>query len=100
MRSSKICRYESVIFGTPEFIEHHANCVALYVTYTTAIENVKQTPDLLRKEPLTYEQCRAALDDKDWILACDLEMTKLRDLGCWKVVDKSLPADTHLMGSR
>jgi len=92
---------KSVVPGTTEFIEHQANCTALYVAYTTAIEHAKQIPDLLRKEPLTYKQCRAASDAKDWVIACDLEMTKLRDLGCWKVVDKaSLPADTHIMGSR
>jgi hypothetical protein len=92
---------KTLVPGTPEHQATVANCTALHVAFTTAIDAASHLPDLQRKEPLTYKQARAAPDAKEWIAACDLEMKKLRDLQCWEVQPKTnLPNNTHIMGSR
>jgi len=77
---------KSLIPGTPEHQKTVANCAALHVAYTAETLQAQQLPNLQRKEPLTYKQARAAHDAKDWIAACDLEMTKLRILVAGKCI--------------
>ena len=87
---------KALIPGTPEHQNSVANCAALHVAYTAAIIQAQYLPNLQRKEPLTYKQARPAHDAKDWIAACDLEMTKLHDLSCWEEAFQILIAQQYV----
>jgi len=47
---------KSWVPGTPEHQAIVADCTALHVVFTTAIDTTSRLPNLRRKEPLTYKQ--------------------------------------------
>jgi len=51
--------------------------------------------------PENYKDALATPDVADWMKACDVEMGKLRSLGCWEVLPRSsLPQNASVMKSR
>jgi len=51
--------------------------------------------------PENYKHALTTPDVADWMKACDVEMGKLRSLGCWEVLPRlSLPQNASVMKSR
>jgi hypothetical protein len=84
--------------GTQQYQAHHENQLALYSTFHTAVSsNTTQSDNV----PENYEDARAAPDVATWMKACDVEMGKLRSLGCWEILPRSsLPQNASVMKSR
>jgi len=56
---------KSLVPGTLEHQATVANCTALHVAFTTAIDTASRLPNLQRKEPLAYKQARAVPDAQE-----------------------------------
>ena len=72
--------------------------MALYSAFNTAVSTTIALSDNV---PENYKDARATPDVADWMKACDVEMGKLRSLGCWEVIPRStLPPNASVMKSR
>ena len=72
--------------------------MALYSAFNTAVSTTIAPSDNV---PENYKDARATPDVADWMKACDVEMGKLRSLGCWEVIPRStLPPNASVMKSR
>ena len=84
--------------GTHQYEAYQQNQIALYSTFHTALtSNIAPSDNV----PENYKDACAAPDVADWMQACDVEMDKLRSLGCWEVLLRSsFPYDILIMKSR
>ena len=95
MSHSNILKY---IKGTQQYEDHHENQKALYSAFNTAVSTTIAPSDNVQEN---YNDARATPDVADWMKACDVEMDKLRSLGCWEVISRSaLPPNASVMESR
>ena len=94
MSHSNVLKY---VKGIKQYEVHHENQLALYSAFHTALSsNTTQSDNV----PKNYKDARAASDVADWMKACDVEMGKLRSLGCWEVLPRSsLPQNAPVMKS-
>ena len=77
--------------------EYHPASDNYSVSYQDGDTEVMSHSNVLKFVP----DARAAPDVADWIKACDVEMDKLRSLGCWEVFPRSsLPPHILIMKSR
>ena len=84
MSHSNILKY---IKGTQQYKDYHENQKALYSAYHTAVSTTIAPSDNV---PENYKDARAIPDVADWMKACDVEMGKLRSLGCWEVISRPM----------
>ena len=85
------------IKGTQQYKDHNENQMALYSAFNTAVSTTIAPSDNV---PENYKDARATPDVADWMKACDVEMGKLRSLGCWEVIPRStLPPNVSVMKS-
>jgi hypothetical protein len=92
MSHSNILKY---IKGTQQHKDYHENQKALYSAYHTAVSTTIAPSDNV---PENYKNARAIPDVADWTKACDVEMGKLRSLGCWEVISRStLPPNASII---
>jgi len=95
MSHSNILKY---VKGTKQYHAHHENQLALCSAFYTAMSSNSAQSDNV---PENYTDARAAPDVADWMKAYDIEMGKLRSLGCWEVLPRSsLPQNASVMTRR
>ena len=95
MSHSNVLKY---IRGTKQYEDYHENQKALYSAFHTAVST---TTSQSGNVPENYKDARATPDVADWMKACDVEMGKLRSVGCWEVLPRSsLPPTASVMKSR
>jgi len=95
MSHSNVLKY---IRGTKQYEDYHENQKTLYSAFCTAVSTTTSQSDNM---PENYKDARATPDVADWMKACDVEMGKLRSLGCWEVLPRSsLPQNASVMKSR
>jgi len=83
--------------GTKQYEDYHENQKALYSAFHTAVSSTTSQSDTV---PENYKDARATSDvaDSGWMKAYDIEMGKLRSLGCWEVLPRSsLPQNASVM---
>jgi hypothetical protein len=91
---------QKYIEGTPEYDQENEAALALTVSLDAAITSAT-TMTTNAKEPNHYKDAMKAPDRANWIAACDVEMTKLRERNCWTVVKRAdIPKGTRVMGGR
>jgi len=77
--------------------EYHPASDNYSVSYQNGDTEVMSHSNVLKFVP----DARAAPDVTNWMKACDVEMDKLRSLGCWEVLPRSsLPPHILIMKSR
>ena len=100
---------QKYIPGTPEH-DRSVAAQAIILSFAAAVSDAKDHPNPTSKSrpeqemyatPEQYKDARAAPDAAGWLKACETEMTKLRNLKCWSVVNRrDIPANALVMGSR
>jgi len=86
------------IRGTKQYEDYHENQKALYRAFHAAVSSTTSQSDTVLGK---YKDARATLDVADWMKACNVEMGKLRSLGCWEVLPRSsLPQNASVIKSR
>jgi len=83
MSRSNVLKY---IKSTKQHEDYHENQKALYSATHTAVSSPTSQSD---NTPENYKDARATPDVADRMKACDVEMGKLRSLGCWEVLPRS-----------
>jgi hypothetical protein len=91
---------QKYIEDTPEYDQENEDALVLTVSLDTAITSAA-TMTSNAKEPNHYKDAMKTPDRSNWIAVCDVEMTKLRERNCWKVVKRAdIPKGTRVMGGR
>ena len=91
---------QKYIESTPEYDQENEAALVLTVSLDAAITSVA-TMTTNAKEPNHYKDAMKTPDRANWIAACDVEMTKLRERNCWTVVKRAdIPKGTRVMGGR
>jgi len=73
---SNVLKY---VKGTKQYDDHHENQLALYSAFHTAVSSKTTQSNNVSEN---HKETRAAPNVADWMEACDVEMGKLRSLGC------------------
>jgi len=83
MCHSNVLKY---VKGNKQYEAHHENQLTLDSAFHTAVSSITTQSDNV---PENYKDAWAAPNVTDCMKACDVEMGKLRSLGCWEVLPRS-----------